>query len=187
MPTAASDLRTQLDALKAALASGPTTFQTSSDRLYQGCQVSSFEETYGDTAFGRYADISFDILTGDPFQYAAVPTSVTSTSGSLVATSAGNAYALPQIALTVGATGTLSATLTNTTTGEVCTLMGAVTSGQVITIDSLAQAVTIAGVDKIALFDGLFPRLLVGANTLVLAVTSGTISSITATWQDRWF
>jgi len=99
----------------------------------------------------------------------------------------GNAYAQPQLAMTMDGTGTIAATITNITTGEAFTLFGPVISGQVIVVDSLAESVTIAGVDAMALFEGIFPRLAVGTNQFVVAYNATGITDFVLTWSNRWY
>jgi phage-related protein len=187
-----ASLRTQLDALKAALAAGPTNF-TIEDRFYRNCQVSDYGDTFG-VHHQRQADVAFSIVTGDPFAYSALatslPTNAVSASPTTVsATAGGNAYAQPALSVTVGGSGaiTLAATITNTTTGEVFTLVGAVTGGDVIIVDSLNHTVTIGGVDKTLLLGGQFPTLAPGANVFTVAYSSGTITNLGLEWNDRWY
>jgi hypothetical protein len=191
---AGSPLRTQLDNLKTGLAQGPTTWQTDTDRYWRNCQAVAFSESYEGTGFNRIVTVRFDILTGDPYAYetavqsfptnaiAASPTVVTLTAG-------GNAPALPQWSLTVGGSGAvaLAATVTNQTTGEAFILSGSVTGGTVLVIDSLNETVTIGGADNMLLFDGNFPKLAVGANSIQVAYSSGTITNLGATWSNRWY
>jgi phage-related protein len=82
---------------------------------------------------------------------------------------------------------TLACTVTNSTTGETFTLEGAVTGGDVIIVDSLEQTVTIGGTDKTSLFDGVFPTLAVGSNTIQVDYTSGTITNLSISHNARYF
>jgi hypothetical protein len=193
IPTGNADLRTQLDTLKAALNGGPSTFTMSSDRYWRNCQVANFKEDYDPTGQGRFCDIDFDILTGDPFQYdttnQTATHSVSSSPTTWTVTAGGNAYALPQISVTMSSTGTVDALLTNNTNGQVMRLQGAVTSGDVIKADSLLQVVTLvsSGANKISLFDGIFPALVVGGNSFTLTYSGVTISSVAMAWNNRYF
>ncbi len=184
-------LRGQLDALKGALGGGPANFTTDSDRFYRQCQARAYADDYEPSGFNRLVNISCEIVTGDPFSYEtgaqSSARSLSATAQTLVATNAGNALAAPSISLTMGSTGTIAATVTNTTNGDVFTLSGAVTSGDVIVIDALLQSVTRSGIDVMTLFDGQFPRLAVGANTFRFDWTSGSLSHVTIAWNNRFF
>jgi hypothetical protein len=57
----------------------------------------------------------------------------------------------------------------------------------VILVDSLNEAVSIGGTDNTQFFDGLFPRLLPGANTITESYTLGSISNLALSWNNRWF
>ena len=182
------NLRPLLDALQAALASGPANFATESDRYYRNCYVQNYSDSYGGTGWNYIADCRFDVIAGDPFSYSTttttVPTTITGTPQTFSVTNSGTAPALPQIALTTSGT-TLALTLTNTTTGQACTITGTVSSGAVIVIDGLNETVTIGGVDYTALFDGVFLSLANGTNSLTL--TGANISNVTVSWQNRYY
>lgn len=186
-------LRTKLDALKAALAVNQADFTTDSDRFYRLCQVEGYADDYEPTGFNRMVNLSFEIVTGDPYSYEVEAqtseNAVSSSPTSVVVDNEGGAPAAPQISLTVGGSGAivLDATLTNETTGEVCTLYGNVTGGDIIAIDSLLQTVKTGSADKMTLFDGLFPSLAVGENTLTIEWTSGSITQMDFSFHHRWF
>lgn len=82
---------------------------------------------------------------------------------------------------------TLDATLTNETTGEAFSLQGEVEDGTEIVVNSLEETVTVEGEDRMDLFDGLFPRLNPGNNTLNVAYASGEITNVDVTWNSRWY
>ena len=187
----ANYLRTQLDALKAGLAQGPANFGIESDRYWRQCQAEQYEDSYEPTGYQNIVSVSFNVVTGDPFSY---DTTARTGGGALTATgqtkavsNGGNASGAPQISLTVGTTGTLSASITNQTTGDVFTLNGAVVSGQIIIIDSLTETVTRSGVDVTSLFDGQFARLAVGSNVFRFDWTSGSLSNAALAWNNRYF
>lgn len=184
-------VRAQLDALKGALAQGPAAFYTDSDRFYRNCQQSAYSDTFDPTEFNRMCTVAFDLISGDPFSYevaAQSPSQAISASGqTMTVTNGGNATAAPQFLITVGTTGTLFATITNTTTGEAFTLNNAYNAGDVLIIDSLAQSVTKAGADITADFEGVFPRLLPGANTITESYTYGAISNLALHWNNRFY
>lgn len=99
----------------------------------------------------------------------------------------GSATALPIFTITVSATGNLTLTLTNSTTGKSCGVAALpVTSGQVLVIDCAAQTVKLAGTNKLSYFSGNFFVLDPGTNTLTLALSGVTLSSIASAWTKRW-
>ncbi len=189
-------LQTQIDALRAALMSGPATLHLPNERYLRDVQKDDGgQDRYDQTWPERIADISIDLITGDPFMYSDTEVSdlTNAVGGSptdvVIANAAGNAPALPELRLTVGGSGAidLAATITNVTTGEAFTLAGAVSGGDVIKINSLDETVLIGSTDKTLLFDGLFPMLATGNNTIRVAYTSGTITNLDAYWRSRWY
>ena len=185
--------RTQLDAIKAATRQAPSNLQIETDRYYRSAQAVANSVDY-EHYYGRMAtNIQIDFETPDPFQYStatATQTATGLTSGaSWTVTAGGNAYTLPQFSLTAAATGTITATVSATVTGESFTLAGAVTAGNVIVVDSLAQNVTIGGNSAFGLFNGLFPRLQPATACPVTVSWSGTVSVTAATtvYQNRWY
>lgn len=191
-----SSMQTQWDSLLAGVNAGKQTLTLTSGRFYRDVQKTRMSNGFGDTHFGRMVQsISITFETGDPYQYDATETqSLTnaissSPTSKTLTVSSGNAAVMPELRLTVGGTGavTLAATITNTTTGEAFTLSGSVTGGDVIKVNSLDETVSILTTDKMLLFDGVFPKLAVGANTIQIAYTSGTITNIAAVWRSRWY
>ena len=194
IPTSTLDLRSQLDALRAKLEAGYSTFQTHDDRFFRLCQVSNYQEQFSETAFDHWAEISFDIVTGDPFAYEftqqSVSQAITATGQTFNLTVGGNAYALPQFAVTISTGGTLNATITNTATADVFTLKGSVSAGDVLLVNSFTKRVTrrADGQSVYGLFDGLLPNLVMGNNTIVVQYGAGaTISNVAVDWKNRWW
>lgn len=184
-------LRTLLDGLKAGLAQGPANFVIEPDRYWRQCQAEGYTDTYEATGYMNFVEVSCEIVTGDPFSY-----DTTGQTGSralsipgqtLTVSNGGNAPGSPRLSLTAGATGTLSATVTNQTTGDVFTLFGAVTSGDIIIVDSLLETVTRGGVDVTLLFDGQFQRLAAGSNVFRFDWTSGNLSNAAIAWNNRFY
>ncbi len=181
-----------LDALKAALATGPANLQVDS-RYYRSMQCVKYNEAYEPTGRNRVAAMEIEFEGPDPFAYSLTANSNTwtapATNGTQTITTNGNAPCAPVFAFTVGGSGaqTIAWTLTNGATGESMTLSGSATGGDVITVDCLNRTVTIAGVDNMNLFDGVFPSLAVGANTLTITITTGSIAQIATSWNDRWW
>lgn len=192
--TLASTLESQLDALKTALAVKNAKFRIRDDRYWRNCQIEDFTFRFDPTWMGRITDLRFSVVTGDPFSYEdAVNTQTHLLSGygdpndfTQADTIAGDAYAAPQFKFTVSSTGSLALIFTNQTTSEVFTLSGTVTNGDVIIVDSIAETVTIADVDKMTLFDGQFPRMNVGANTVRVQGGGARLSQYQLVWQNRW-
>lgn len=189
--TANSPLRDQIDALKAGL-QGSQSLYFADDRYWREVQLRDFEARYEGAGFDRVARITLGFATGDPYQYSATlttsDTAITASGQSVSATNGGNAPALPQYVLTVGGSGAvnLALTLANATTGESCTLTGAVTGGDVLTIDSLAEDVLRGASGAMALFDGVFPSLAPGANSLTVSYTSGRVNALALNFRARW-
>lgn len=187
-------LETQKDALRAALAVTSANLYLTSGRYLRNARVEDAPESLGANWAERITDINIRFVAGDPYFYDANTTSdntnaLTTSPGSVtISTVGGNVFALPQISLTVAGSGAvaLNATITNNTTGDVFTLFGAVTGGNVILIDSLLQTVTISGVDRMDLFDLVFPTLAVGSNSFTVAWTSGGFTNMAATWRNRF-
>lgn len=192
----AATLRSKLDSLRGALyGSRPgTLYFGDSDRYLRLCEAEDIRLPFEPTWFSRICNgIEIPFVTPDPYFYAVAASSdtwtVTGSAQTRSVTTAGNAPCAPAFSITVGGVGaqTIAFTITNQTTGESFTLAGAVTGGDVIVVDTLAQTVVIGTTDKIALFDGLWPRLAVGANTLLESYTGGSITQVVTTWNNRWF
>lgn len=185
-------VRQSLDALKAALMSGPADFATDTDRFWPNCQKVAYSDSYDPTMFNRFASVEFDLVAPDPISFEVATQnasrSLTMTGQTLSITPGGNAQAMPQISVTAGATGTLAATIMNAANGDMCSLSGAVTMGDVLILDSLLEQVTRSGSDITSFFDGMWIRLEPGiANVLTVAWTLGSLSNIAVAWQNRWY
>lgn len=183
-------LRTQTDALKAALNVTPANLYLYSDRFFRNACVLSAPEDYEPRGNDRYVDLDIEFACPDPFYYVTPEVSdltnaVAATPYTKVLTAAGNVYALPTIALTCTA-GTIILTLTNTTNGQACRIETPIGSGHIITIDSLNAQVLVNGAANLAVFDGMFPRLEVGANSLTLTYSGATVTNFAAHWFTRY-
>ena len=196
----AADWRGSFDSLIAAIASGPADLYAGyDDRYFRRMQCETHPRNF--TRFGRIGGVDLSFLGPDPFEYVAgnlnARNQAISGSGETwtVTNSSGNAPAAPKISVTVGGSGaqTIAFTITNESTDESFTLAGAVTAGNVIIIDPLAEGtptdpkVTINSVDKMTLFDGVFPRLAIGANSWLAAYTSSTITAVRLEWRGRYW
>lgn len=183
-----STLRAALDALKANLAEGPASLYFWDDRYYRNVQARGMSVSFTERRYDKIAFVEVEFVAADPFQYALVETSDTWTpvTGSRNLTPVGNAFVLPTFTIRTGST-TIDWRITNSTTGEYFTLAGSgLTVGDDIVVNCLEQEVTISGVDRMSLFDGLFPRLNAGTNSITTTQTIGTISQIVTSWRDRW-
>lgn len=192
LQSAGTPLRAQIDDLKAGL-QGSANLCLEVDRYWRNVQLRDFEVNYEGTGYGRMARLHLGFVSGDPYQYSKTTTTdsraISATGQTKATTNSGNAPACPTLSLTVGGSGavTLGCTVTNNTTGENFTLAGAVTGGDVIVVDCLEQTVTISGVDKTSLFDGVFPSLAVGSNTIQVDYSAGTITNLSLAHNARWY
>lgn len=192
----ASSLQAQLDDLREALMSGPEALYLPNDRHLRNVQKDDGgQDRYDNTWPERIVEVAIDLITGDPYLYSDTEsedlTNALSSSPTTVVVNnaAGTAPAAPELRLTVGGSGavTLAATVTNTTTGEAFTLAGSVTGGDVIMVNSLDKTVLIGSTDRFDLFDGLFPSLDLGNNSISVAWTSGSLTNLDAYWRSRWY
>jgi hypothetical protein len=81
----------------------------------------------------------------------------------------------------------LDATVENITTGESFTLQGTVPDGTEIRVNSLDETVLIGDDDRTDLFDGLFPLLALGNNTIRITEPNEVISNLDVYWRNRWY
>jgi len=189
--TTANYLRSLLDGLHGGLSQGPCNFYLESDRYWRNCQHEAYSDDYDATSLRNYVNVSFDIVTGDPFSYETATTtgsgSITSTGGTKTCVNAGNAKAAPVITIVVGTTGTNTLSITNSTNGDACSITGAFTSGDSIEIDCLNLTVKKNGTALMTIFDGQFPRLDVGSNSVVFAKSAGSYTSVAVAWANRYY
>jgi hypothetical protein len=192
----ASSLQDQLDALRAAVMSGPAILYLPNDRHLRNVQKDDGgQDRYENTWPERLVEVAIDLITGDPYLYRDTQSSdltnaLSSSPETVTVNNAfGSAPAAPELRLTVGGSGevTLAATLTNTTTGEAFTLSGEVAGGDIILINSLTKTVLIGATDRSDLFDGLLPTLALGNNSLSVAWTSGSLTNLDVYWNSRWY
>lgn len=189
-----NEIRPRLDDLKAALAAAPQNLYFYDDRYWRDTRVDVFRNPYGPTGFCRIAaEIEIEFASSDPFQYSAALSNNTwgapVNAETRIVTAGGNAFAQPVFRFTVGGSAgeTIDWTLTNNTTGESFTLAGDVMAGDVIEVDTLLKTVLIGTVDYSSLFDGLFPTLAVGENTLEITIDASAITQIVVEWRNRWW
>lgn len=185
-----NDLRSAVDALRAQLATGPQPLYFWDDRYYRQVRRRGLSVSYVEKRYENIANIEIEFVTGDPYQYYhsstnnvwAAPASNTTQ----VITTGGNASASPIYKLTTGSA-SINWTITNQTTGIAFTILGTgLTPGDIIVVDTLAKTVVIGSTDEMDLFDGEFPLLSNGANTLHNLQTLGTLTRLETIWQNRW-
>lgn len=190
-PLDTSDLRTRIDELRQYLAAGPGNLYVWDDRYYRCCEPISEPDTIEATAYGRFQETDITFIGPDPYLYGAEVTdtwSGPSSGGTRSVSTTGNAAAAPTFSITVGGAGavTIEFTVTNSTTGESFTLGGSVTGGNVILVNCLEKTVKIGSTNYLSLFNGIFPTLAPGANTLTVSWTSSSISTVVTTHRPRW-
>lgn len=183
-----TNLRAAVDALKAQLADGLQNLYLYDDRYYRDVQARSVGVSFVERRYDKIANIDIEFLSGDPFLYYHSESSDiwNTPNGTRVVTTLGNAYSVPLYKFT-SASATINWSFTNDTTGKSFTLAGVITAGQVIEVDVREKTVVIGATDKMDLFEGQFPELESGANSLTVALTTGTITRLETRWRDRWW
>lgn len=166
-------LRTNLDALKAALESTSEYNLTTDDDRFMKVQYRGFSYSY--RTMRTFADFSFDLIASDPFWYSVTLSSdtrtPTSASGYTPTAISGNASTRCKITMTNNSGGDIADNIKfeNTTTGEVFQYRGTLASTKVLVVnnrvDSSDLAVTNDSVDDIKNFEGDFITANVGSNT----------------------
>lgn len=150
------------------------------DGWYLLAQPETVADSERDTSHLKY-DITY--RCSDPFFRSTTLTSQTlSTSSSTTFTATGNVAALPAISLTFSG-GSGSATITNTTTGETCTISPDTTGTYII--DCEGESVTLSSADKSACFAGQFLTIAPGSNTIAVSATGGTLTAASLTYRGR--
>lgn len=182
----ADDIRDLWDDFLAAHAPGlPQALYVGRDDRYLLAEVASVKEP--DNLVGA-VDWEVGFSCADPFWYAADPTTDTVVGGSDTLTTAGNARTWPTITVELSAAGT-TGTLALTCGGKTLTLACSATYLTMVVDMKRGLVTNGAGVDITHLATGKFWDLAPGANavTRVLAgAVAPTVTSISATWSDRW-
>lgn len=186
------DLRTNLDALKAALNSTSEEKFTTDDDRYLMCQYRNFSYSY--EALRTFASFSFDLIASDPFWYSETlnkDETVTTAAPSQNMTNAGNAKTRCILTITADASNAIDddIILVNSTLGLTINYSGliAVTKSLIINnaVDQKDITVENDGTDDITNFDGDLPMMASGSNTWVLT-TSTTGVTVGIEWRDAW-
>lgn len=189
LATNASTLRELMDALLAAVNGGRQKLYLHTDRFIYATKR-SLTTDYDPTSFDRYCDVSIDFVCDTGLFEAEDESSDTWSSPTTGQTrqivTAGNAVALPKFAVKFTST---AAGMTLAVGSQSFSLTGTVTAGDTIEVDCAAKTVLKGPTDKMSMFDGVYPALAAGSNTLTLTIGSGksAITSIITTWRDRWY
>ena len=184
--TTASDMRTQMDALLAAVNSGRQKLYLWDDR-YIYATKRSFSTNYDPSSFDRYCDVAIDFVCDvGLFEAETVSTDTWATPANNATrsiTNAGGAFAMPTFAITfTGTSGVVGLAIGS----DSFVFSATVTAGSTLIVDCAAKTVLIGTTDKMSGFTGVFPSLALGANTLTRTGTSA-ITSIVTTWRNRWY
>lgn len=187
----ATTLRSKLDSLNAAVNAGKQKLYLWNDRFIYATK-SAYVTSYDPTSFDRYCDVSISFVCDTALWEADIESTNTWASpvngNTRTITTAGNAQVFPKFAIKFAAT---AANMGIAIGSASFTLVGTVTAGDVVEVDCATKTVVLqsSGADKMAMFDGVFPVLAVGANTVTLSISGGSsaITQIVTTWRDRWF
>ena len=184
--TTASDMRTQMDALLAAVNSGRQKLYLWDDR-YIYATKRSFSTNYDPSSFDRYCDVAIDFVCDTAlFEAETVSTDTWATpadNATRSITNAGGVFAMPTFAITfTGTSGGVGLAIGS----DLFVFSATVTAGSTLIVDCAAKTVMIGTTDKMSGFTGVFPSLAPGANTLTRTGTSA-ITSIVTTWRNRWY
>lgn len=183
------NLRTNLDALKAALQNGLQEFITDDDR-YIKAQLKDFDFTYD--AMRTFAKWTATFIAHYPYWQAETATTDTRTPTSGVGytlTNNGNASARVKIEITAPAGGIVdNIQIENTTLGLTLKYRGTLAAGKVLEIDNRYDTddfqVLNDGNDDIANFEGDFIIRTPGNNTIEYTGTAG--ASVKIYWKNTW-
>jgi phage-related protein len=174
------NLRSNLDALKAALESDAEQQLTFDDDRFIRVQYTGFSYSY--RTLRTFADFSFDVIAQDPFWYAASLSSDDRTPTSTVAynvTNSGNAPTRVKVTITKTGSGSVvdEIKFENVTTGEMFQYRGTLASGDDLVVnnrlDQLRKTVLNDGANAISDFEGDFITLDPGVNSMKFTGASG--------------
>lgn len=172
--------------LCAALFAGPASLYFGrDDRFVPHAQLESFATDYEEgRLYGSLASYVLTFTAPDPFEVAAQQSVALSTSGTM--TPQGNAPALPTWRVLIASTASGSFTLTNTTTGESCTVAGSFTSGDQVDLIRDGYEVAKNSVSAFGLLTGKIPRLVPGSNGYSISSSGISLTSLTCLYYPRW-
>jgi phage-related protein len=186
--TGYDSLRTNLDALKAALRNGEQKLTMDDDR-YIMARLKDFD--YSFVVMQRMANWSANFICGFPFWVAESATSDTTTPTSCVdytITNSGNAYARCKVEITAVSQITDDCSFSNSTTGVGFKYRGTTAAGKTLEVDNQYDTMDLQvlnnGTDDHTNFEGDFIMLAPGDNSVRFTGTAGT--SVKVTWRDTW-
>lgn len=174
------DLRSNLDALKAALEASAEQKLTLDDDRFLMVQYSGFSYSYA--TLRTFAEFSFDVIASDPFWLSETLSEDERTPTSGVGyTIANNGNAATRVKVTLTKTGSGAVVndiqLENTTTGEKFQYLGTLNSTKALVVnnrvDDMDVTVENDGTDDIAHFEGDLITLNPGNNTIKFTGTAG--------------
>lgn len=187
---------TALDTLLASCSGTADLWYGRDDRYFKDAQLESWGRS--DPAEGRLwgiiASVSLQFVAArhvQPFGTATYTPALTAAGGTVTYSAAqGSADTYPLWTITIADAGTGVLTLTNTTTGEVCTVAvpGAnFAAGDILTLDRLTGQGKRNGALLPGLYDRRIPRLVPGSNTITLASGgTATIASLAVSYPGRF-
>lgn len=184
------DLRTKIDALKAALQNGLQKFITDNDR-YIYAQLKDFEFTY--EVMRTFATWRATFIAHYPFWLSETEhtDARTPTSGvGYTINNAGNAPVRVKIEVTAPAGGIAdNCQIENTTRGELMKYRGTIAATKILEVDNRYDTddfeVKNDGVDDHANFEGDFIMLSPGDNTIKYTGTAS--ATVKIYWRDGWY
>lgn len=186
------DLRSNLDALKAAMEAVSEQKLTLDDDRFLMAQYTGFSYSYA--TLRTFADFSFDLIASDPLWLSETLSEDerTPTSGvGYTIANAGNAPTRVKVTLTKTGSGDVvdDIQLENVTTGELFKYRGTLLSGDALLVnnrvDSQDLAVENDSVDDIAHFEGDFITLSPGNNTIKYSGTPGV--QVKLNYREAWY
>lgn len=197
-------VRDQIDALKAAVMSGPQNFLLESDRYWRNVQCETAPTDWQDY-YAFFGELDLGFVGPDPYAYSTTTTTTADLHTALTYTLAlGNAFALPAWYFYANAAlnTAFNWTWTNTTTGEAASLSGSwpVSGAGYLIVDALNHRVwsapSLGGTagpadagaqtNAFGLFEQEMPRLTPGVNNFSLAQTGAVCSGVWGQFQARY-
>jgi hypothetical protein len=193
LPYSAANMRAAWDAFKAAHAPGmPQILMIDNDR-YIMAEVVSIAESKWNGLQSRPFEVEFDCA--DPYWYGATQNSQTLALGANSITTHGTAPCLPIFyvnvapGFTTGASFSIADSFGNVTTVTPTIFGSYVAESTVENMTSIGFLDTeYSTLGNMSVFSGQFTKLAAGASNIQVS-TSGniTLSSISVSWQDRWY
>lgn len=153
------------------------------DRYYNAEVVGIQEVRPGELIAARGFEVSF--RAADPFEYSATSSGTVTLGTGATVTNAGKQPCRTLIYLYLSTGGGL-VTITNTTTGKVCTIAPGTNLTPILEGDR-ERVTNGSSVDITRVFAGQWIELAPGANTLTVVVSGGAVlTTSTILWRARW-